>query len=38
MVFFKKPGEVRGVQPVAHGPHVAQGGYECGPTQKCKFT
>ena len=27
----------RGVQPVAHGPHVAQDGYECGPTQNRKF-
>ena len=28
----------RGVQPIAHGLHVAQGGYKCGPTQNCKFT
>ena len=28
----------RGVQPAAHGPHVAQDGYECDPTQNCKVT
>ena len=27
-----------GIQPMAHGLHAAQDGYECGPTQKCKFT
>ena len=27
-----------GVQPVAHGPHAAQVGHECGPTQNCKCT
>ena len=26
------------IQPVAHGPHVVQDGYECGPTQNHKFT
>ena len=26
------------VQPVAHGLHVAQDSYVCGPTQICKFT
>ena len=30
-------GSSRGVQPTAHGPHEAQDGYECGPTQNCKF-
>ena len=28
----------RGVQPAAQGPHAAQGGCECGPTQNCKLT
>ena len=28
----------QGVQPAAHGPHAAQGGYECVPTQNRKFT
>ena len=28
----------RGVQPAAHGPHAAQDGCECGPTQNHKFT
>ena len=28
----------KGVQPVALGPHGAQDGYECGPTQNRKFT
>ena len=28
----------RGVQPVAHRPHAAQGGCECSPTRNCKFT
>lgn len=28
----------RGVQPAADSPHTAQDGYECGPTQNCKFT
>ena len=28
----------KGVQPAAQGPHVAQDGHECGPTQNCKFT
>ena len=23
---------------MAHGPHAAQDGYECGPTQNCEFT
>ena len=27
-----------GVQSMARGPHVAQGGYEYGPTQNHKFT
>ena len=29
---------LRGVQPVAREPHVAQDGYKCGPTQNHKFT
>ena len=29
---------LRGVQPVAHGPHAAQDGYEWGPTQNREFT
>ena len=29
---------LRGVQPTACRPHVAQDGYECSPTQNCKFT
>ena len=29
---------IRSVQPAAHGPHAAQDGYECGPTQNRKFT
>ena len=28
----------QGVQPMAFGPHAAQDGYECGPTQNRKFT
>lgn len=28
----------RGVQPVTHGPHTAQDGYNSGPIQNCKFT
>ena len=28
----------RGVQPTVCGPHEAQEGYECGPTQNRKFT
>ena len=28
----------RGVQPMAHRPHAAQDGFECGPTQNHKFT
>ena len=28
----------RGVQPVAHGPHAPQNGYECGPAQNRYFT
>ena len=27
-----------GVQPLASGPHEAQDGYQCSPTQNCKFT
>ena len=33
-----EPFPCRGVQPAAHGPHAAQDGYECGPTQNHKFT
>ena len=36
--YFKIFDSTRGVQPVAHGPHAAQDGYECGPTQNHKFT
>ena len=32
------PDPVRGVQPVAHRPHEAQDGIECGPTRNRKFT
>ena len=28
----------RSVQPTAHGPRAAQGGYECTPAQNRKFT
>ena len=27
-----------GVQPMVHRPDAAEDGYECGPTQNCKFT
>ena len=34
----KEPLTCRGVLLAACGPHAAQDGCECGPTQDCKFT
>ena len=38
LFFCKVYTPCRGVQPAACGPHAAQDGYECSPTQNYKFT
>ena len=37
-IYIYMDGPGRGVQPAARGPHAAQDGCECSPTQNHKFT